>query len=78
MHRIFNQLGFVQNTQIPEHTRIQLESWLPKEKWSTVNLLFVGFGQEVQQQKQKMLKKAMNCSRPKDAIDLLRKLGYDI
>ena len=37
--------------------RVQLESWLPKEYWDKINLLWVGFGQETQQQKEKSLKK---------------------
>ena len=78
MHQIFRQIGLVQNTKTPEQTRIQLESWLPKEQWPNFNLLFVGFCQEVHQQKQTMLKKALSCGRPEEALDLLTILGYDI
>jgi endonuclease-3 len=41
MHRLFNQLGWVQS-KTPEQTRVQLETWLPQEKWKDVNLLWVG------------------------------------
>lgn len=43
MHRIFNVLGWVSSKQ-PEQTRVQLESWLPREEWDAINILFVGLG----------------------------------
>lgn len=46
VHRISNRLGWV-NTKTPEETRIALESWLPQEKWTEINWLLVGFGQEI-------------------------------
>jgi endonuclease-3 len=76
MHRMFNDLKWV-NSKTPEQTRIQLEAWLPREKWPTVNLLWVGFGQEVQQFKPKLLRKALDCSRPREALYLIKKLGLD-
>ncbi len=33
--------------QEPTGTRAQLEQWLPRPLWSTVNPLLVGFGQQV-------------------------------
>jgi endonuclease III len=77
MHRIFNELHWVNKTNNPEKTRLQLESWLPQEYWSEVNIVWVGFGQEVQQQKPKILRKALACSRPKDALQLLKRCGLD-
>ncbi|KAL3816397.1 hypothetical protein ACHAXA_008367 [Cyclostephanos tholiformis] len=77
MHRIFNDLNWV-NSKTPEESREQLEGWLPKEKWGTVNLLWVGFGQEVQQQKEKVLRKILGCSKPKEALALVKKLGLDV
>jgi len=76
MHRMFNQLHWVNSTQ-PEQTRLQLESWLPKEYWSAVNLVWVGFGQEVQQFQDKLLRKCLDCSKPKEALKLVQKLGLD-
>jgi endonuclease-3 len=76
MHRMFNQLRWV-NSKNPEQTRMQLEAWLPKDYWPSVNLLWVGFGQEVQQFKPKMLQKALDSSRPKDALKLIHRLGLD-
>ena len=61
MHRLFHALGWVQS-KTPEQTRLQLEAWLPKDKWAEVNLLWVVFGQEVQQFKPKILRKALDCS----------------
>ncbi|ODQ78631.1 hypothetical protein BABINDRAFT_162341 [Babjeviella inositovora NRRL Y-12698] len=31
----------------PEHTRVELEKWLPRDKWIDINPLLVGFGQTV-------------------------------
>jgi len=77
MHRIFNDLKWVKS-KTPEQTREQLEGWLPKDRWGELNALFVGFGQESQQQKEKILKKALACSRPSDALKLLNKVGMDV
>ena len=76
MHRMFNQLKWVKSKN-PEQTRKQLEAWLPQEYWSSVNLLWVGFGQEVQQYKAKMLRKALDSTRPKNALKLVNRLGLD-
>ena len=76
MHRMFNELRWVKSKN-PQQTRTQLEAWLPREKWRTVNKLWVGFGQEVQQFKPKLLRKALTCSRPNDALRLIKKLGLD-
>jgi endonuclease III len=76
MHRMFNELKWV-NSKNPEQTRLQLQSWLPRDKWETINLLWVGFGQEVQQFKPKLLEKALNCSRPLEALRLVKRLGLD-
>ena len=77
MHRLFNVLRWVHHSKNPEQTRIQLEAWLPRDKWGEVNLLWVGFGQEVQQFKPKMLRKALDCSRPAVALRLLKRCGLD-
>lgn len=48
VHRICNRLGWVKKeTKTPEATREALESWLPRDLWSEVNHLLVGFGQEI-------------------------------
>lgn len=77
MHRLFNALGWVRS-KTPEQTRLQLQAWLPIELWPTVNLLWVGFGQEVQQFQPKILRKALACSRPADALRLLKRCGLDV
>ena len=61
-----------------EQTRQQLEGWLPKEKWGVVNYLWVGFGQEIQQQKEMMLQKALKSSRPLEALKLLNRVGLNV
>ena len=77
MHRMFNDLQWVKS-KTPEKTREQLEGWLPRDKWPMANVLWVGIGQETQQQKEKIIKKAIACSRPADALGLIRKLGVDL
>ncbi|KAI2510901.1 endonuclease III [Fragilaria crotonensis] len=49
----------------------------PRDKWETINVLWVGFGQEVQQFKPKLLEKALECSRPLEALRLIQRLGLD-
>lgn len=46
VHRITNRLGW-HVTKTPEETRLNLESWLPKEYHPTINPLLVGFGQTI-------------------------------
>ncbi|XP_013884015.1 endonuclease III-like protein 1 [Austrofundulus limnaeus] len=48
VHRISNRLGWLRKpTKNPEDTRRALEDWLPRELWSEINWLLVGFGQQV-------------------------------
>ena len=48
VHRISNRLKWVKKpTNQPEQTRVELESWLPKDYWAEVNHMLVGFGQTV-------------------------------
>ena len=46
VHRISNRIGWV-NTTKPEQTRQELEGWIPKEYWGSINPLLVGFGQQI-------------------------------
>jgi endonuclease-3 len=46
VHRISNRLGWVK-TKEPVQTEGQLESWVPEEYWKDMNLLLVGFGQQI-------------------------------
>lgn len=77
MHRMFNQLNWVKKSDSPEKTRLYLQAWLPKDKWKEVNFLWVGFGQETQQQKEKVLRKAIACTRPMEALTLLNRVGLN-
>lgn len=75
LHRMCRQLGWARKEcKNPEHTRRDLESWLPRKYWSTMNLIWVGIGQEVQTQQGKLIKKALHSSDPAYAIRVLRKL----
>ncbi|KAM6972511.1 endonuclease III-like protein 1 [Aplochiton taeniatus] len=48
VHRISNRLGWTRTlTKNPEQTRKALEDWLPRDLWSEINWLLVGFGQQV-------------------------------
>ncbi|KAJ6653746.1 hypothetical protein lerEdw1_008773 [Lerista edwardsae] len=48
VHRIANRLKWVKKeTKIPEATRQGLEEWLPRDLWSEINWLLVGFGQQI-------------------------------
>ena len=77
MHRMFNDLNWVKSTS-PEQTREQLEGWLPRKRWGEINVLWVGLGQEVQQQKEKLLRKALACSSPREALELISSLRLDV
>ncbi|KAH9115541.1 hypothetical protein LEN26_007530 [Aphanomyces euteiches] len=53
VHRISNRLGWAHTwskngkSQDPEKTRRELEEWLPYEHWNDINMLLVGFGQQI-------------------------------
>ncbi|KAL4075309.1 DNA glycosylase [Scleroderma yunnanense] len=48
VHRITNRLGWHRRqTKNPEETRLNLQSWLPKELHGEINHLLVGFGQVI-------------------------------
>jgi len=49
VHRISNRLGWTgpKGTKTPEETRKALEEWLPQSKWTEINWLLVGFGQQI-------------------------------
>ena len=36
----------MKKTKAPEETRAALEDWLPEDKWTEINWLLVGFGQQ--------------------------------
>ncbi|XP_047636857.1 endonuclease III-like protein 1 [Phacochoerus africanus] len=47
VHRIAGRLKWTKKaTKSPEKTRAALEEWLPRELWSEINGLLVGFGQQ--------------------------------
>jgi endonuclease III len=81
MHRLFPLLKWVDGPKCksPEQTRVELEKWLPELYWGEINLLFVGFGQEIQQYPEKILRKALyDCSNPVKALCLLKQCGMDL
>ncbi|BES97751.1 endonuclease [Nesidiocoris tenuis] len=72
VHRISQRLGWLPPDVIrkrkklenltPEDTRIALESWLPRDLWSEVNHLLVGFGQTICKPVGPMCSECLNCS----------------
>eukprot|EP01084_Bolivina_argentea_P060408 110372_1 len=48
-HRIMNLLGWTRGKKCKtaEHTRKEIQEWIPKELWPGINRMFVGFGQRV-------------------------------
>lgn len=46
VHRISNRLGLV-TTDTPERTKEALEALFPRERWTSINSIMVGFGQRV-------------------------------
>ena len=77
LHRMCNILRWV-DAKSPEQTRRQLESWLPVGLWGEINLVWVGLGQEMQQEKAKVLRKCLACSNPGFAFRLMKRLGLDL
>ncbi|RZC43055.1 endonuclease III-like protein 1, partial [Asbolus verrucosus] len=68
VHRVSNRLGWV-NTKTPEATRKSLEEWLPKELWTEIGLLLVGFGQQICQPAKPQCATCLNKSvNPTDEI----------
>ena len=49
VHRIVARLGWTDPdiVKTPEQTRLSLERWLPEDKWTEINWLLVGFGQQI-------------------------------
>ena len=90
LHKIANALGWV-STQRPAETRKQLEERVPEHLWCSMNPLVVGslpaqpssagcsgFGQELAQEKAKILRKSVACSKPALALELLAACGMDV
>ena len=61
----------------PEKTRKALEQWVPRNDWGDVNWLLVGLGQEVQTEKPKLLRKALDSSDPAYAVAFLGRIGME-
>lgn len=49
VHRIAGRLGWTKGFKIskPADTEKALEAWIPREEWDELNLLLVGFGQQI-------------------------------
>ena len=78
LHRMLNQLGWTTGCKQPEQTRRQLEAWLPRDVWGDINLIWVGVGQELQQEPGKLLRKVLACSDRELGLRLLRAFGMSV
>ena len=78
LHRMLQQLKWVRNSKNPEDTRKQLEQWLPRKYWVNMNLVWVGLGQEIRQEKVKLIRKSIGSSDPPFALSLLKTFGVDV
>ena len=78
LHRMLNQLGWTTGCKQPEQTRRQLEAWLPRDVWGDINLIWVGVGQELQQEPGKLLRKVLACSDRDLGLRLLRTFGMNL
>ena len=48
LHRLAQMWSWTsKNAKTPEHTRVELEDWLPPKYWADINPLLVGFGQTI-------------------------------
>lgn len=77
VHRIANALGWLESRSA-EETRIKLEAWLPKKHWPGVNVLLVGFGQQQQQEPQKLVERSLKLRPPLPALKLLARIGLPL
>lgn len=63
VHRICNLLGWVQHpTKDQLKTQKSIESWIPRHLWKEVNLVLVGFGQQICQSRKPLCDQCTNKS----------------
>ena len=82
VHRITTLLGWgcrkcKSSCKNPEHTRLALESWVPRELWREYTYLLVGLGQQSQSQRQLLLNRCMNLPDPKKGLSFLRRTKFN-
>eukprot|EP00924_Labyrinthula_sp_SR-Ha-C_P001152 maker-scaffold_7-snap-gene-15.41-mRNA-1 protein AED:0.01 eAED:0.01 QI:227/1/1/1/0/0.5/2/1107/254 len=77
--RMAKQLHWT-NGKTPEKVRKELETWVPKEIWSDLNLLLVGLGQQIQQkaehEKLNTILDSFAHDELKEALRMVRTFGY--
>jgi endonuclease-3 len=82
VHRICTKLGWgckkCQQCKQPEHTRLELEKWLPREIWREFTVVLVGLGQLLQTGKEQLLEKCQACRDPETALKLMKRLGLKV
>ena len=79
VHRICSLLGWgckvCDSCSKPEHTRVALEQWLPRELWAEFTVTLVGLGQLLQSDKGRLADKCSKCDNPDEALKLMKRLG---
>ncbi|CAE7728818.1 NTHL1 [Symbiodinium sp. CCMP2456] len=79
VHRIANALGWTGSpTKTAQQTRRQLEKRIPRRMWGMINPLVVGFGQELRENRSGLLRKCLESSNPRLALQLLADCGMKV
>lgn len=77
VHRICTTLKWVRSKQ-PEHTRHELEAWVPKSMWREFSWLLVGLGQQSQGSRELLVSRCVSCKEPAAALRLLKRIGVKL
>jgi len=83
VHRISSLLGWgckqcLPLCKQPEHTRMVLESWVPRSLWREFTFLIVGLGQQSQSDRRLLLSRCMQQPDPIAAINFLRRIKMNM
>jgi endonuclease-3 len=82
VHRISSELGWgckkcKPSCKNPEHTRAELEAWLPRDMWREFTYLLVGLGQMQQGARETLLTRCLQLADPFGGIKLLKRIKFN-
>ena len=82
VHRICSLLGWgcahcKPICKQPEHTRVALEKWVPRDMWREFTYLLVGLGQQCQGSRQLVASRCMALPDPSSGLQLLEQLKFN-
>ena len=82
VHRISSELGWgckkcKASCKNPEHTRAELEGWLPRDMWREFTYLLVGLGQMQQGARETLLTRCLQLADPFGGIKLLKRIKFN-